>query len=66
MTIPEYIKKWFKIIEQMANTNTYKLAWGRAIIECITDKSYTILFNKAVINFRSIAYKILLESNLLL
>jgi hypothetical protein len=59
MLIPEYIKKWLQIIEQMANTNTYKLAWGRAIIECITDKSYTILFNKAIINFRAIAIKII-------
>jgi len=59
MIIPEYIKKWLNIIEQMANSNTYKLAWGRAIIECITDKSYTTSLNKAVINFRSIAYKII-------
>ena len=59
MIIPEYIKKWLNIIEQMANTNTYKLAWGRAIIECILDKSYTIFLNKAVIKFESIAYKII-------
>lgn len=59
MKIPEYIKKWLNIIEQMANTNTYKLAWGRAIIECIIDKSYTISLNKAVIKFKSIAYKII-------
>lgn len=59
MIIPKYIKKWLIIIEQMANTNTYKLAWGRAVIECITDKSYTVLFDKAVINFRSIANKII-------
>jgi len=59
MIIPEYIKKWLNIIEQMANTNTYKLAWGRAIIECIMDKSYTVILNKAVIKFKSIAYKII-------
>ncbi len=59
MVIPEYIQKWLTIIEQMSNTNTYKLAWGRAIIECITVKSYTISFDKAVIDFKSIAYKIL-------
>lgn len=59
MKLPEYIKKWLNIIEQMANTNTYKLAWGRAIIECITDKSYTIILNKAIINFKAIAYKII-------
>jgi len=59
MIIPKYIKEWLNIIEQMANTNTYKLAWGRAIIECIMDKSYTIFLNKAVIKFKSIAYKII-------
>jgi hypothetical protein len=59
MIIPGYIQKWLTIIEQMANSNTYKLAWGRAIIECITDKSYAVLFNKAIISFKSIAYKII-------
>lgn len=33
--IPEYIKNWFYVIENMKNENTYKLAWGRALIECI-------------------------------
>ena len=28
-----YIKQWLEIIENMNNDNTYKLAWGRAIIE---------------------------------
>lgn len=32
--IPEYISKWLTIIDQMQNDNTYKLAWGRAILEC--------------------------------
>ncbi len=36
--IPSYINDWLTIIEQMKNDNTYKLAWGRAIIECITLK----------------------------
>ena len=38
--VPEYIEKWMKIIEEMSNDNTYKLAWGRAIIECSRDKAY--------------------------
>lgn len=29
----DYLNKWFIVIEQMNNDNTYKLAWGRAIIE---------------------------------
>ncbi|MGB7595158.1 MAG: HNH endonuclease domain-containing protein [Erysipelotrichaceae bacterium] len=29
----EYIKYWLRVIEGMQNDNTYKLAWGRAIVE---------------------------------
>ena len=29
----EYINDWLEINEYMNNDNTYKLAWGRAIIE---------------------------------
>lgn len=29
----EYIKLWLSIIENMVNSNTYKLAWGRALLE---------------------------------
>lgn len=28
-----YIKEWLSVIDGMDNTNTYKLAWGRAIVE---------------------------------
>lgn len=38
-----YIKKWFGILNGMSNDNTYKLAWGRAIIE-------SIVFDEGVIN----------------
>ena len=38
--IPEYIHNWIRIIEEMVNDNTYKLAWGRAIVECARDKAY--------------------------
>ena len=27
---------WLDIIEKMNNDNTYKLAWGRALLECIS------------------------------
>ena len=33
--IPSYINDWLTIIEKMNTDNTYKLAWGRALIECI-------------------------------
>ena len=31
----DYINLWLDIIENMNNDNTYKLAWGRALIEII-------------------------------
>lgn len=36
--IPEYINDWLKVIENMNNDNTYKLAWGRALLEVIYKK----------------------------
>ena len=42
--IPEYINNWFYIIESMKNENTYKLAWGRALVECVYSGNY---FEKA-------------------
>ncbi len=38
--IPAYIKNWLTIIEQMNNDNTYKLAWGRAAVECVYFEDY--------------------------
>ncbi len=37
MELPVYIGKWLNIIENMKNSNTYKLAWGRAIVELILE-----------------------------
>ncbi len=34
--IPKYIEDWLNIIETMSNQNTYKLAWGRSIIEYVS------------------------------
>lgn len=53
----EYIKMWLQIIENMDNDNTYKLAWGRAILELINeidDKNKVITFT-----FDQIASKML-------
>lgn len=33
----EYVNLWFDIIENMRNENTYKLAWGRALLELIIE-----------------------------
>ena len=35
-----YVKKWIDIIEGMNNSNTYKLAWGKAILECTKENYY--------------------------
>lgn len=57
--IPTYINDWLSIIEQMNNDNTYKLAWGRAIIECITFDDYQADNDKAILHFDSISLRML-------
>ena len=57
--IPKYIENWLTIIEQMNNDNTYKLAWGRAIIECVClDNCYSDDDN-VYINFDEISKKMI-------
>lgn len=53
----EYIKKWISIIENMNNDNTYKLAWGRALIELITELDN--IQEENVFTFYDIAKKML-------
>ena len=54
--IPKYINSWLDIIEKMNNDNTYKLAWGRAILECISfDKCYEENAENVFIKFEDIA-----------
>lgn len=57
--IPEYINDWLTIIEQMSNDNTYKLAWGRAIIECVKFDDYIVKGDTAEISFDDIALRML-------
>ncbi len=57
--IPEYIRDWLTIIEQMSNDNTYKLAWGRAVVECVALENYTESDGTAVIRFDDIALNML-------
>ncbi len=54
MDIPVYINNWLQIIENMSTDNTYKLAWGRAILECIHHKKYKEE-DKVIISFDDIA-----------
>ena len=54
--ISKYINSWLDIIEKMNNDNTYKLAWGRALLECISfDKCYEENAEKVFIKFEDIA-----------
>lgn len=53
--LDNYINNWLTIIEQMNNDNTYKLAWGRAILECISFNKYEVNNDKVTIYFDSIS-----------
>ena len=53
--IPKYINDWLEVIENMKNDNTYKLAWGRALIECIYLNKYKLNGKKVVIELNDIA-----------
>lgn len=55
----KYISDWFTIIDQMSTDNTYKLAWGRAILECISfDQCEEYDSSKVIVNFLDISEKI--------
>ena len=53
--IPKYINNWLRIIESMKNDNTYKLAWGRALVECVFYEKYKVQDNKVVLSLNDIA-----------
>lgn len=53
--IPKYINDWLRIIESMKNDNTYKLAWGRALVECIYYEKYEAQGNGVVLSLNDIA-----------
>ena len=53
----DYIEQWLDIIENMSNDNTYKLAWGRAILELILETEE--ITDKVVFTFTDIAKKML-------
>lgn len=36
----KYLLDWLKVIDGIKNDNTYKAAWGKAIIECISKKEF--------------------------
>jgi len=49
-----YIKYWIDIIEGMNNSNTYKLAWGKAILECIENEEFNIIGEEVVVEHKNI------------
>ena len=54
--LSSYINDWLNIIENMNNDNTYKLAWGRAILECLSfDDCYEEEGKRVIVTFESIA-----------
>ena len=53
----EYIKQWLEIIENMNNDNTYKLAWGRALLELIVQLKEVKELNS--FTFQDIGHKML-------
>ena len=55
----ETVKDWFTIIETMNNSNTYKLAWGRAILELCYHDSYDENDHDVTITFADISQKML-------
>ncbi|WP_008827440.1 HNH endonuclease domain-containing protein [Haloplasma contractile] len=54
-----YIDKWITILDEMNNDNTYKLAWGRAIIEICMNMPDKIEDEKVTITFKDISKKVL-------
>ena len=55
----KHLENWLEVIKNMANDNTYKLAWGRGIVECALTEEYKIIDNQIEISFFSIAQKML-------
>jgi len=55
----EYLAKWIRIIEEMKNDNTYKTAWGNAIIECVCLNEYSTHEDKIIMEQSDIANKMI-------
>ena len=55
----KYVLDWFDIIENMHNANTYKLAWGRSILEIAVNDEYQVVDDDAIVKFDQIAQKML-------
>ncbi|AIO19685.1 hypothetical protein KQ51_01811 [Candidatus Izimaplasma bacterium HR1] len=54
-----YINDFIKVIRTIENDNTYKTAWGRAIIECINNQEYEIQGEAYVIYHYELVQKVM-------
>lgn len=45
----KYLENWLRVIEEMKNDNTYKVSWGKAIMECINFGEYESINHDIVI-----------------
>ena len=45
----KYLTDWISIIDGMKNDNTYKASWGKAIIESLLERDYTIVKGKIIV-----------------
>lgn len=54
--ISKYIQDWLDVIENMDNDNTYKLVWGRSILEVLNEKNDP---NYLCIHFDELSTKII-------
>ncbi len=59
MRMDPYLAKWIRVIEEMKNDNTYKTAWGRGILECVSLNEYRIINDTCVVNQADIANKMI-------
>lgn len=55
----DYFKEWLRVIDVMDQDNTYKAAWGRAIIECIVSENYEVVQEKYVLHEYEIVQKLM-------
>ncbi|MDY0139986.1 MAG: hypothetical protein RBR50_09805 [Candidatus Izemoplasmatales bacterium] len=55
----KYLQNWLDILQGMANDNTYKLAWGRSIVEIIYMNEYVNHGDKIEIPFSLISHHML-------
>ncbi len=57
--IPKYINEWINIIEKMKNVTTYKLAFGRSVIECLKNKLFHDVDDEVYVDLYDISENVL-------